>query len=85
MVLAGWDCLLDLIGDDGVQQLVVNGVSLRLAKVVAVARLVLEVLLLGSRLLIILYPITLTQMWSYPLTVALAVEGSELTALPTYP
>ena len=56
MVLAGWDCLLDLIGDDGVQQLVVNGVSLRLAKVVAVARLVLEVLLLGSRLLIILYP-----------------------------
>ena len=41
MVLTGWDCLLGLIGDDGgVQQVVVNGESLRLAKVVAVARLV---------------------------------------------
>ena len=39
MVLTGWDCLLGLIGDDGgVQQVVVNGESLRLAKVVAVAR-----------------------------------------------
>lgn len=41
MVLGGWDCLLSLIGeDDGVRQVVVNGVSMRLAKVVAVARLV---------------------------------------------
>lgn len=38
MVLAGWDCLLDLINEDGTE-VVVRGESLRLAKVVAVARL----------------------------------------------
>ena len=37
MVLAGWDCLLDLIQDNDIKVLV-DGKSLRLAKVVAVAR-----------------------------------------------
>ncbi|KAG7007616.1 phenylalanine aminomutase (L-beta-phenylalanine forming) [Physcia stellaris] len=37
VVLAGWDCLLDLV-HGGSAEVVVNGESLRLAKVVAVAR-----------------------------------------------
>lgn len=37
VVLAGWDCLLDLV-HCGSAEVVVNGESLRLAKVVAVAR-----------------------------------------------
>ena len=40
VVLAGWDCLLDLV-HGGSAEVVVNGESLRLAKVVAVARLVI--------------------------------------------
>lgn len=40
VVLAGWDCLLDLVHGSSAE-VVVNGESLRLAKVVAVARLVI--------------------------------------------
>ena len=37
MVVVGWDCLLQLIDGKGTD-LLVNGESLRLAKVIAVAR-----------------------------------------------
>ena len=37
MVVAGWDCMLQLIDGKGTDVLV-NGESLRLAKVIAVAR-----------------------------------------------